>query len=664
MSYAKLDCVQFSLDWIYTSNGDKRNITKYLLEQSSEEGLTIENNKVTFNFKLIKDKLLSDGTIAPFFTDNAGVSRLKTDGLLQPYIAYEDGITPIIDDNNLYKTYYISEWSVDEPGNNLSISGVDLSYKITNRNISQIYNYDYFENSGFTATGTTFTDSSKSFPIPKDDAYDLGLKYKTLELIDEAGDIYLYLITNNTATTCTTHKTIATPSGSWVSYRIGWNAPLALYDAVNRVSRPDNAAGEIYRLINLNLTTNLGADYKGGIQLLRKKGASTEAFPIINIGEPYLPVYKLINEISSYTACNTENELGGNLTIKRDMVFAVVWNDDIKKTDINWFYPDAPEVSSLTKVITNVTTTSVTVTNSDSNDVGKLARIKKLSGDNIYYKTYTITDVTGSTYTLSSNPIVDGVAIDDEMKVISGVDFIWDNEEDFKHIYSLKLGSKDEEKFNTVYFNAGTNDVAGTDITGLYFYDETKSDTLKDTFIPMTGIAKNMMQWVTTGADGIKKVLKKEGDTWFGWDSSASDFTSTTTDWEFTTTFGTDTTYTIDSRTSFNSSFRDCAKKAAKIKSRAICVNQKENTLSGTIIIRGQKFIKVSELGSTISKWYDKGTRILFSKPDAGLANEGGKYYLFIVNKVRHTIDSSTWRTSLDVTYDLYDLDELVKTNW
>ena len=664
MSYAKLDCVQFSLDWIYTSNGDKLNITKYLLEQSSEEGLTIENNKVTFNFKLIKDKLLSDGTIAPFFTDNAGVSRLKTDGLLQPYIAYEDGITPIIDDNNLYKTYYISEWSVDEPGNNLSISGVDLSYKITNRNISQIYNYDYFENSGFTATGTTFTDSSKSFPIPKDDAYDLGLKYKTLELIDEAGDTYLYLITNNTATTCTTHKTIATPSGSWVSYRIGWNAPLALYDAINRVSRPDNAAGEIYRLINLQLTTNLGADYKNGIQILRNKGGSTEAFPIVNIGEPYFPVYKLINELSSYTACNTENELGGNLTIKRDMIFSIVWNDDIKNTDINWFYPDAPEVSSTTYTITNVTSTSINVDSPNVNDLGKLARIKRIDGTNTFYKTYTITEISGSTYTLSSNPLTDGIAVDDTLKVISGVDFIWDNAEDFKHIYNLKLGSKDEEKFNTVYFNAGTNEVAQTDVTGLYFYDETKSETLKDTFIPMTGIAKNMMQWVTTGADGIKKVIKKEGDTWFGWDSSASDFTSTTTDWEFTTTFGTDTTYTIDSRTSFNSNFRTCAKAAAKIKSRAICVNQKENTLSGTLIIRGQKFIKVSELGSTIAKWYDKGTRILFSKPDAGLANDGGKYFLFIVNKVRHSINNNSWRTSLDVTYDLYDLNELAKTDW
>ena len=664
MSYTKVDSVNVSLDWIYTTSGDKLNITKYLLSQSSEEGLTITNNKVTFDFKLIKDKTLDSGVLAPFYTDNNGVSRLKTDGILQPYIMYENDTTNVLDPSNLYKSYYITDWSVSEPTNALSITGVDLSYKITNRNISQVYTFNYYEDSGFTATGTTLTDAGQSFPLPLDDAYDLGLKYKTLELIDEAGDIYLYLITNNTETTCTTHKTIDTPSGSWVSYRIGWNAPLALYDAINRVSRPSNGAGEIYRLLNLSLTTNLLADYKSGIQLLRTKGASTEAFPIINIGEPYFPVYKLINEISSYTACNTENELGATLTIKRDMVFAVVWNEDLKKTDINWFYPDAPVIDNITKTITAVGENYLDVTNSTVNDIGTLARVKFTRDSTIHYKTYTITDVVADKYTLSTNPEIDGIAISDTLKTISGVDFIWDNPEDFKHIYNLKLGSKDEEKFNTVYFNAGKNDVGNTDVVGFYFYDDTKSDTLKDTFIPMTTIGKNMMQWITTGTDGSKKVMKKEGSDWLGWDKGASAFTAVTTDWDFTTTFGTDTIYTITSLTEFNSAFRTSATIQAKVKARAICVNQKENTLTGSMTIRGQKFIKVSELGSSISKWYDKGTRILFSKPDAGLANDGFKYYLFIVNKVRHQIDSASWTTTLNVEYDLYDLAELINTDW
>lgn len=663
-AYAKTDCVNYSLEWVYTSNGDKLNITKYLTDHSSEEGLTIENNKVTFTLKLIKDKLLDNGVLAPFFTDNNGFSRLKTDGLLQPYFGYEDGVTPILSPSNLYKTYYITDWDVSEPTNAISISGVDLAYKITNRNISQIYSYNYFENSGFTATGTKFTDSSKNFPSPKTDAYDLGLKYKTLELIDEAGDIYLYLITNNTATTCTTHKTIATPSGSWVSYRIGWNAPLALYDAVNRVSRPEDGAGEIYRLLNLQLTTVTGTSYKSGIQLLRRKGASTEAFPIVDIGEPFMPIYKLVNELSSYTACNTENELDTTLTIKRDMVFAVVWNDFLKKTDVNWYYPDVPSIDSVTKTITNVATNTVTVTNANVNDLGKLARIKFIRNGFSYYKTYTITAIDGSVYTLSSSPLTDGIIIADELRTIDGVDFIWDNEEDFKHIYNMKLGSKDEEKFNTVYFNAGKNEVGNTDVTGMYFFDETKADSLKDTFIPMTGIGKKMMNWVTTGTDGTKKVLKKEGDEWLGWDSSASAFTNVTTDWEFVTTFGTNTEYTITSRTSFNTAFRQAATKVAKSKARAICVNQKENTLTGSFVIRGQKFLKVGDSGALANKWYEKGTRILFNKRDAGLGNDGGKYYLFIVSKIRHNITNTSWETVLDVEYDLYDLAELINTEW
>lgn len=664
MAYAKIDSVVYKLDWIDTITGSTLDITKYLTSQASEEGLTIENNKVSFDLKLIKDKKLDDGTIAPFFTDNNGVSRLKTDGLLQPYIAYEDGTGNIKTQDNLFKTYYLTDWSINEPENKISISGVDLSYKITNRNISKVYDYLYYETSGFTATGTTFTDSSKSFELPLEDKYQLGLKYMTLELIDNSGNVYLYLINTNTATTCTTHKTIASPSGGgWASYRIGWSAPRALFDALERVSRPEDGQGKIYELLNIEFTTDVGVDYNTGIQLLRDKNGSTEAFPIINIGEPYMPVYKLINEISSYTACNTEDELAGTLTIKRDMIFSIVWNDAKKKTDVNWFYSSPPEISSTTYTISNVTDSTITLNSSSVNDLGKLARIKYIRNNNTFYRTYTITEINGNVYTLSGDPLHDGILVDDTMRVFGGVDFIWDNADDYKHIYDIQLGSKDEEKFNTVYYNAGKNEVAGRDVIGHYFYEETKADSLKDTFIPMTNISKNMMTWVTTGTDGTKKVIKKEGDTWYGWSDTLTDWTSTDSDWDFTTTFGTGTVYTIASRTDFNSHFKTAARKKANVRARAICVNQKENTLTGTITTRGQKFTKVSE-GSNVSKWYEKGTRILFSKPDVGLQNDGGKYYLFIVNKIKHSIDNSSWRTRLDVEYDLYDLDELISSNW
>ena len=665
MAYSKVDSVIYKVDWIDTTIGSNEDITKYLTQQTAEEGLTITNNKTTLTFKMIKDKKLDDGTLAPFFTDNNGVSRLKTDGLLQPYIAYEDGSGDIKTQNNLFKTYYITDWNVNEPENKVSISGVDLSYKVTNRNISQIYSYEYYETSGFTATGTTFTDSAKSFELPLTDKYQLGLQYMTLELIDNSGDIYLYLINTNTTTTCTTHKTIASPGGGgWASYRIGWSAPRALYDAIERVARPEDGKGKIYELLSINFTTDVGVDYKNGIQLLRIKEGSTEAFPIVNIGEPYMPVYKLINEISAYTACNTETELTGVLTIKRDMIFSVVWNDDIQKTDVNWFYSSPPEIGSTTYTITAVTSTSVTLNSSSVNDLGKLARIKYIRDGNTYYRTYTITNVTGNVYTLSGDPLHDGILIADTIRVFGGVDFIWDNEDDFKHIYDMQLGSKDEEKFNNIVYNAGRNDVSGKDVTGFYFYEDTKAEALKDTFIPMTNIGKNQMHWVTVGTEGVTKVIKKEGDTWYGWDDGAGDWTSTTTDWDFTTTFGSNTIYTITDRTSFNTTFRTAAKIKARLRARAICVNQKENTLTGTFNIRGQKFTTVTTSGGLASKWYEKGTRILFSKPGAGIQNDGGKYYLFIVNKIQHTINSGVWRTRLSVEYDLYDLDELISSAW
>lgn len=667
MAYAKVDNVEYAVEWIDSSSGSKQDITKYISTHSSEEGLTIDNNKISLNLKLIKDKPLVDGTVAPFFTDGYGFSRLKTDGILNVYIKYSDSDVTLKTKDNLLKTYYITSWVVNEPGNRITIDACDLSYKITNRNISKSYSYLYAESTGFTATGTTFTDSSKTFPTPRTASYDMGLKYMTLELTDNSGNVYNYLITDNTATTCTTHKSIASPSGGgWADYRIGYSSPLVLYDAIQRTIMPINGQGELFTRLETSLTTNVGSDYVSGIQVLRRDGSTTWAFPIISIGEPYMPVYKLINELSSYTACNSITELETTTLIKRDMIFAVNYNNDTNYTTINWFYADVPTISSAAYTISAVNSGYLETTSSTVNDIGKLARIKMTRGGIDHYKTYTITDVdtVNDYYYLSPDPYNDGITTSDTFKVISNTDFVWDNIDDFKHIYDINLGSKDEEKFNVVFFNAGKNEVANRDIVGGYFYEETNSDSLKSTFLPFTQIAKNMMLWCTTGTDGTKKVLKKEGDEWQGWDSGASAFTATATDWDFTTTFGTNKSYTITSRASFNDNFSDCAKDIAKIKARAAVVNQKENTLTGTIQIRGQKFLKVSDSGATTTKWYEKGTRILFNKPDSGLTNEGNKYYLLVVKKISHSVDSTGWRTTLDVEYDSFDDEELINAKW
>ena len=121
MAYAKVDNVEYAVEWIDSSSGSKQDITKYISTHSSEEGLTIDNNKISLTLKLIKDKPLVDGTVAPFFTDGYGFSRLKTDGILNVYIKYSDSDVTLKTKDNLLKTYYITSWVVNEPGNRINL---------------------------------------------------------------------------------------------------------------------------------------------------------------------------------------------------------------------------------------------------------------------------------------------------------------------------------------------------------------------------------------------------------------------------------------------------------------------------------------------------------------------------------------------------------------
>ena len=667
MGYAKIDVLDYRIIWTDMSSSENTgysdlDITKYMLTHSSEENLSIENSKCNLTLKLIKDNVLKDGTVAPFFASVIdGTSRLKTDSLLKIYMKYvEDNADPIISPSNLLKSYYVTNWNTQEPDNKLTISGVDLAYKITNRNSSKVYGDIYSETSGFTAVGTTFTDNSKTFPLGYSNKYQNGLINLTLELTDNAGNVYNYLITENTTTTCTTHKTIDVPDGSWAQYRIGWSAPTVLYDAIKRVVRNESGRGSIYDTVSVFYTTDLRTDYRRGIQLLRRLGSTTEAFPIVSIGEPYFPIYKLISEVSSYSACNTGTELElENPPIKRDMIFSVIWDDYLKQTIVDWFYADVPTVSSSILTILTITDNHITVDSPSASDIEQLARIKFTRSAKTYYKTYQVLNVIGSDYTLAPNPLDDGILAGDTIQIYGAVDFIWDNDEDFKHIYDFQFGSQDEEQFNHITFNTGTNEVGARDITGHWYNEQTTSDTLKETFIPMTQIAKGMMKFVTSGTNGVTRVIQKNDDVWEGWDGAA--FTSTPSSWSFTTTFGISggEIYTIGSRTDFNTYFKQAARARAQVIAKAIAIRQKENTLKGYMTVRGQKFITISS-GTLNTKWYKKGTRILFRKKDSGLANTGNTYFNFIVTKLTHTIDKSRWTTKIEVEYDNYDVSELI----
>ncbi len=673
MAYSKIDCVIYKIIWI-NSTGKNIDITQYVTSHSSEEGTSLVNSKIDLRLKLIKQEDITiNGTdyVVPFYADSEGKSSLKTDNYLQVYVKYHDGTDiDTTQTTDLMKTYYVTDWDVNEPDNLLTINAVDLNYKVTNRTISKGYGQRFDNDTGFTATGTTLTDASKSFPVPgSDDTYTDGLKWQTLELEDNSGNVYTYLITNNTATTCTTHKTIEV--ATWSNYRIGWSSPAAIFHAIDTTARINNGRGQAYQRINLSRVTTVQGNYRSGIQFLRKDpslntGNTTNdswAFPIISIGESFMPMYKFITEVSSFSACNTENELANqDLIIKRDMIFNITWEDSLKQMSVNWFYADTPERSASIGTISSVSANTLNFTgySTSSSDLGKVVRVAFTRNSKLHYKSYQVTAYASGQFTVYPDPVQDGITASDTFYVYGSVDFIWDNDEDYKHIYNYKLGSKDEERFNQVLFNAGKNDVAGREILGHWFNGQTESDTLKDTFIPMTFIAKKMIQY----EQQVEHIRLTNG-TWEGADGLGG-FTSVAADWDFTTNFGNfsvdpnPATYTIASRTDFNTYFRESARKRAQQVAKTIAISQKENNLQGTIQIRGQRFITATSSGAQTIKWYQQGTRILFKKPDAGLNNIGNRYFTFVVTKIRHQIDSTRWITFLDVIYDYYDIEDLM----
>ena len=106
MAYGQVDAVDYKVE-VKWSDESVLDITKYLVTHSSEEGLTIENNKISLQFKLIKDTPLDDGTLAPFTANNYGENRLKTDCLLNVYVKYAD--TEDWTTQDILKTYYVRE---------------------------------------------------------------------------------------------------------------------------------------------------------------------------------------------------------------------------------------------------------------------------------------------------------------------------------------------------------------------------------------------------------------------------------------------------------------------------------------------------------------------------------------------------------------------------
>lgn len=653
MGYVKINKPIAKVIWV-RSDGSKKDITNYIISITTNDTTEIQNNTVQLNCKLVKDVpyQFDKSILLPFYCNpNTGRNMLAVDNYIYIYMKRASNNSDEIDTKSLddiFKIYSVGSYSIDEPNNKVNISGVDIQYKVINRTTSLQFRERY-SNTTSTISGNTLTDSSQSFTLPESNKYRYGLKYMTLEVTDStSGNTSTYLITDNDEHSITVHKTITEPSGS--AYRIGDSSFTALIKVLDEVGMNRQGRGQPYPEVKYRVVMDYGENYQSGIQALRPDGS---AFPIISIGEPRMPVFRLIKEISGFSACNTSDEMlnPDNLVIQRDMIFTISYNQDYNRLEANWFYPYKAVQSGNTRTITAVNGNVITLDSADSNDVGGLARITLSSG---LKKSYKVIAVSGSNYTLSSDVESDGVAVNDTVKIWKSVDFIWDDKADFKHIKSIKLGGKDEEKYNHVLFDAGYNPISQLHILGHYFNSSTKSDTIKDVYIPMTNIVKNIIDYEQRVGH-----IKNENDTWYGWNDSTGNWE--VSNWQFTTNFGKGDNQNITSRDNFNIKLRTVARERGIELAKTLIQHQSEYMLQGTVRISGQKFITAGSSTDSISQWYQKGTRILYKNLDSGYVNIGGTYFNLVVKRIRNQISSSGWDTFLDVEYSQYSNSELIR---
>ncbi len=170
MGYAKIDCVEYRVVWQPTKvQGSERDITRYIISHTANESLNIANDKLSLQVKLAHDVKLTSGYLAPFFANDDGSNKLKTDSILKIFVKYVDGPDSIVttNDDDLLKTYYVTDWEISEPDNIVSINAVSLQYKVVNKLITRTYG-SIESGVPTSATGTTFTDSGASFKTGDD----------------------------------------------------------------------------------------------------------------------------------------------------------------------------------------------------------------------------------------------------------------------------------------------------------------------------------------------------------------------------------------------------------------------------------------------------------------------------------------------------------------
>jgi len=616
---AQVDAIDFKA--ILLRNGNPNNaldITASLSNDTTKQGVNMENDtfQLTLDLFYQYDDVL--GCKTHQFTEDGRLIFTKND-VVRIYAKRIDGDSININSReDLLGEYFISYWSLTSSSQKLVLTLVDINYKIYNR----LFSGDFGRKESGTLTsksGTTLTDTSQSWEV---DVWE----NKTVQLKDSDGKYYNYRVISNTSDALTIHMNV--DSGLLDTYVIGESSPNVIYEAMLRATPTITFNGE-YKLLTA-YTTDINNDYSQGIQVYKPDGY---AFPIIDYTQTAKAYYKMIREIGSVDAVSTPYELETQTSvINRNMMFSTSFNTELDKYVVNWYYTTAVDKDLQSDVtgVTSSTITDSTLSLTVNEYKNRLLRINN--------KSYSILSNTSDTFTLSASNLDDIVSIDDTYKIYSNVDFIWDSDADYRHIYDYKATNKTDGKVNHIFFSCGKNELNGNEVRGHLLNESSTDPNLTETFLPLRNIAKDILK-----QDG-----RDNGDGSYSYPSYPHTISNES---------GEPYAYAeeVSSNANYNANFKEICRQRAYNICNARFLNIKEGKLKVTFTLRGNKYIQAGN-STDKNKTYNTGSVIVFRDCTNGIYNDEqvNGYYFLTVDTVRHSITHDDWTTTIDCSGDVF----------
>ena len=629
MFKGQIDTFEYKI--ILLKNGDQTNsinLTNSISTQSSKQGVNLENDKFDLEFNLLYElKTINDKEyMSHQFTDelNNGIIYFTKKDVIRVYIKRSnDNVIDVNSRDDLLAEYFVQNWSISPLSHKLTLTLVDINYKIYNR----LFDGTYGRKDGGTYTSigsNTLSDTTKTWSTNQ-------WQNKTLEMTDGDGVIYNYLIISNDSDTLTLHKNL--DSGILATYGIGDSSANIMYESMLRVTPFIEFNGE-YKL-SVSYSTDYGSDYRNGIQLLRVDGY---ALPITDYSQARKAYHKMIGEVSSINALNTTYEINNDsYTIDRDFILSTTYDTELDKYRVDWFYSKASELLLNGNVTGNTSSTVTDTSLSLSTDEykGQLMRINN--------KSYDILSNASDTFTLTSSSLNDEIEIGDSYNVYADADFIWDNNKDYRHIYDYKASNKTDNTVNHILFSCGKNEMNGEEITGHRLNSSKTITDLTETYIPMTWISKEV----------LVNDNRRQSDGSYEYPSYPHTIINSNSQ-------PYPESDEVSSDTDYNQNLRDICRGRAYRLCESLFQNMKEGQLKCTFVVRGNRYFQAGNSAEK-GKIYDKGSVILFKDVANGIYNPDhpNGYYILRVDTIRHQISSGDWRTTLDVSYDIYSEKEL-----